>query len=80
MHSRYRRQLADTASGGQQVLIDLQARRLFCKNGACTKATFAEQTPSHLGKPCNQGRRWHDSVVSVQVVCPEYRVVLLVMH
>jgi len=27
VHSRYRRQLADTASGGQEVLIDLQARR-----------------------------------------------------
>jgi transposase len=32
VHSRYRRQLADTASGGQEVLIDLQARRFFCKN------------------------------------------------
>jgi hypothetical protein len=27
------------------VLIDLQARRFFCKNEACAKATFAEQVP-----------------------------------
>jgi transposase len=45
VHSRYQRKLADTASGGQEVLIDLQARRFFCGNGACVKATFAEQVP-----------------------------------
>ena len=45
VHSSYRRQLADTASGGHEVLIDLQARRFFCKNQACAKATFAEQVP-----------------------------------
>ena len=36
---------ADTAAGGQDVLIDLQARRFFCGNGACAKTTFAEQVP-----------------------------------
>jgi transposase len=39
VHSRYQRTLADTASGGQEVLIHLDARRFFCGNGACTKAT-----------------------------------------
>jgi len=54
VHSRYQRQLADTASGGQEVLIDLQARRFFCSNGACAKATFAEQVP---GLTSQYGRR-----------------------
>ncbi len=54
VHSRYQRQLADTASGGQEVLIDLQARRFFCGNEACGKATFAEQVP---GLTVRYGRR-----------------------
>lgn len=39
VHSRYERKLADTASGGQEVLIHLQARRFFCGNGTCQKVT-----------------------------------------
>ncbi len=54
VHSRYRRQLADTASGGQEVLIHLEARRFFCGNGACAKGTFAEQIP---GLTSRYGRR-----------------------
>ena len=54
VHSSYRRQLADTASGGREVLIDLQARRFFCGNPACAKATFAEQVP---GLTVRYGRR-----------------------
>ena len=54
VHSSYQRQLADTASGGQEVLIDLQARRFFCSNQACAKTTFAEQVP---GLTTRYGRR-----------------------
>jgi transposase len=54
VQSRYERKLADTASGGQEVLIHLQARRFFCGNGACVKATFAEQVP---GLTTRYGRR-----------------------
>ena len=54
VHSSYRRKLADTASGGQEVLIDLRARRFFCRNEACAKATFAEQVP---GLTSRYGRR-----------------------
>jgi len=43
VHSRYQRWLADTASGVQEVLIHLRARRFFCSNDACAKAMFAEQ-------------------------------------
>jgi transposase len=43
VHSRYQRKLADTASGGQEVLIHPRARRFFYSNDACAKATFAEQ-------------------------------------
>ncbi len=54
VHSRYQRQLSDTASGGQEVLIALQARRFFCGNGVCAKGTFAEQVP---GLTTRYGRR-----------------------
>jgi len=54
VHSSYQRQLADTASGGQEVLIDLQVRRFFCGNPACAKTTFAEQVP---GLTVRYGRR-----------------------
>ena len=54
VHSSYQRQLADTASGGQEVLIDLQARRFFCGNPGCAKTTFAEQVP---GLTTRYGRR-----------------------
>jgi hypothetical protein len=48
VRSRYRRQLADTASGGREVLIDLQSRRFCRKNDPCARATFAEQVPGLL--------------------------------
>ena len=54
VHSHYQRKLADTASGAQEVLIDLRARRFFCSNDACAKATFAEQIP---GLTTRYGRR-----------------------
>jgi hypothetical protein len=54
VHSRYEQTLADTASGGQEVLIHLQARRFFCGNDACAKVTFAEQAP---GLTTRYGRR-----------------------
>jgi transposase len=54
VHSRYERKLADTASGGQEVLIHLQVRRFACSNDACAKATFAEQVP---GLTTRYGRR-----------------------
>ena len=54
VHSRYQRHLADTASGGQELLIDLQVRRFFCGNDGCSKTTFAEQIP---GLTTRYGRR-----------------------
>jgi zinc-finger of transposase IS204/IS1001/IS1096/IS1165 len=54
VHSSCQRHLADTASGGQEVLVDLQVRRLFCGSPACAKTTFAEQVPG-LSTRC--GRR-----------------------
>jgi transposase len=54
VHSSYQRRLADSASGGQEVLIDLQVRRFFCGNPACGKTTFAEQVP---GLTVRYGRR-----------------------
>ena len=41
-------------AGGQEVLIHLRARRFFCGNVACAKATFAEQVP---GLTVRYGRR-----------------------
>ncbi|MFI6485922.1 ISL3 family transposase [Nonomuraea sp. NPDC050663] len=53
VHSRYERQLADTAIGGQEVLIHLEVRRFFCVDPTCPRKTFAEQVPgltSHYGR------------------------------
>ena len=45
VHSRYRRRPADTAIGGNPVVIDLTVRRFFCDNTDCPAKTFAEQVP-----------------------------------
>ncbi|MFD6061227.1 transposase family protein [Rhodococcus wratislaviensis] len=45
VHSRYRRQLADTAIGGHPVIIDLRVRRFFCDTIDCTAKTFADHVP-----------------------------------
>jgi transposase len=50
VHSRYGRQLSDTASSGREVLIRLRVRRLFCGNSGCAKTTFAEQLPELAGR------------------------------
>jgi transposase len=54
VHSGYQRRLADTASGGREVLIDLQVRRFFCGNPGCARTTFAEQVQ---GLTVRYGRR-----------------------
>ncbi len=54
VHSRYQRQLADTAVAGREMLIHLQVRRFFCGSGGCAKTTFAEQVP---GLTIRYGRR-----------------------
>jgi transposase len=54
VHSRYERRLADLAVSGQEVMIELGARRFFCMAAACGKATFAEQVP---GLTVRYGRR-----------------------
>jgi transposase len=54
VHSRYERRLADTAAGGQEILILLQVRRFFCRNDGCTAITFAEQVH---GLTSRYGRR-----------------------
>lgn len=43
VHSRYGRRLADGAAGGQETAIDLEVRRFFCDNTACTKRTIGLQ-------------------------------------
>lgn len=45
VHSRYHRQLLDTAVAGRETLIRLRVRRLFCVNSDCGRKTFAEQMP-----------------------------------
>ncbi|MFJ6419233.1 ISL3 family transposase [Paeniglutamicibacter sp. NPDC091659] len=54
VHSRYRRRIADTAIGGQPVLIELSVRRLFCDESGCPRHTFCEQAD---GMSIRYGRR-----------------------
>lgn len=60
VHSRYRRQLADTAIGGHPVIIDLRVRRFFCDSIDCTAKTFAEQVP---GLTTSRSRRTPDCCI-----------------
>ncbi|HXZ72275.1 MAG TPA: transposase, partial [Streptosporangiaceae bacterium] len=57
--------MADATAGGQEVLIRLGARRFFCSNGACAKATFAEQVP---GLTARYGRRTCGLQIVLQAV------------
>jgi hypothetical protein len=43
VHSRYERRLADTASGGQEMVVQLLVRRFFCCNQGCPHLTFVGQ-------------------------------------
>jgi transposase len=45
VRGRYQRRLADTAIGGQRVLIRLTVRLFRCVNPGCPKGSFAEQVP-----------------------------------
>jgi transposase len=54
VHSRYERRLSDLAVSGQEVMLELSARRFFCVAVTCEKATFAEQVP---GLTVRYGRR-----------------------
>jgi len=67
VHSSYQRRLADTATGGQEVLIDLQVRQFFCRNGGCAKTTFAEQVP---GLTTRYGRRTCTLTAVLQFASP----------
>jgi transposase len=49
-HSRYRRQLADTAAGGRPVLLILTVRRFLCQQPGCVKRTFVEQPAGLTGR------------------------------
>lgn len=46
VHSRYVRQVADLPWMGCAVRLDLQVRRFFCSNQACTRQIFTEQLPT----------------------------------
>jgi hypothetical protein len=54
-------------SGGQEVLVDLQARRFFCRNEARGKATFPEQVP---GLTVRYARRTCGLQAVLQAVAP----------
>jgi transposase len=45
LHSRYNRYPIDLSWAEYSVLLELQAKRFFCQNGACRKRTFAERFP-----------------------------------
>ncbi|GAV38253.1 ISL3 family transposase [Streptomyces acidiscabies] len=43
VHGGYRRRLADLATAGRQVVIDLLVRRFLCSAAECPRRTFVEQ-------------------------------------
>lgn len=54
VHSRYERRLSDLMVSGQETVIHLRVRRLFCRNEHCTRTTFVEQV---AGLTTKHGRR-----------------------
>lgn len=46
VHSRYVRQVADLPWMGCAVRLELQVRRFFCSNQACTRQIFTERLPT----------------------------------
>lgn len=49
VHSRYRRTIADFASGHRQVTHSVQVRRFFCDNEGCHRRTFVETPDGFAG-------------------------------
>lgn len=45
VHSRYGRTIRDLPWAGRPVVIRLQVRRFFCRNGCCVRRIFAERVP-----------------------------------
>lgn len=54
VHSRYERRLSDLMVSGQETVIHLRVRRLFCRNEHCARTTFVEQV---AGLTTKHGRR-----------------------
>ena len=56
VHSRAVRRPADLPALGRQVRLDLQVRRLYCRNPACPRQTFVERLPGLIAP---RARRTH---------------------
>jgi hypothetical protein len=52
------RWLSDLAVSGQEVMIELSARRFFCVAAGCGKVTFAEQVPGLTVRYRRRGAAW----------------------
>lgn len=48
VHSAYLRQPADLPSFGREMRLQVRVRRFYCRNGTCSKQTFAESLPRLL--------------------------------
>jgi transposase len=42
-HSTYRRTIQDLPISGKKVYLKIQCRKMFCRNAACIRKTFAEK-------------------------------------
>jgi transposase len=50
IHSQYKRYPIDLPWAEYSVLLELKAKRFFCRNGQCSKRTFAEQFPELVAR------------------------------
>jgi hypothetical protein len=57
VHSRYRRRPADLPSLGRMVRVGLRVRRFYCRNGGCSRRTFAERLPELVAPHARRTRR-----------------------
>ena len=57
VHSRYHRRPVDLPASGREVHLVLHVRRLYCRNTACPRRTFAERLPDLLAPRARRTRR-----------------------
>ncbi|HLX56917.1 MAG TPA: transposase family protein [Ktedonobacteraceae bacterium] len=48
VHSRYQRSLKDLPYCGQQICLQLTARKFFCQNPQCQRKIFTERLPTFV--------------------------------
>jgi len=64
VHSTYRRTIQDMPISGRKVYIEIENRKMFCRNKRCGKKTFAERY-EFVGAKGKKSRRLEAEIVNI---------------